>query len=138
LNARCRLGSRPPDALAKLEVDSGSGQLSDLPKHPMSLQRFAFRLALLLVIAFSIFAEAQPFPDKEWIKADKPESSGFSNCRLALTPLLQTLDTSAMSSSVLGFKYRRSVSGSHCLANRVTEQPKNHGSVRQNVKVFRT
>lgn len=71
----------------------------------MSFQYFAFLrpkpgkliCALLLAIAFSILAPAQPFPGKEWTKADKPESAGFSSRRLAaLTPLLQTLDTSAM------------------------------------------
>ena len=71
----------------------------------MSIQQFAFRrpkpgnliCALPLLIVFSILAPAQPFPGKEWTKADKPESAGFSSRRLAaLTPLLQTLDTSAM------------------------------------------
>jgi hypothetical protein len=61
----------------------------------MSLQQCV--LARLLVIVFPILAWAQTFPGKDWAKADKPESAGFSTRRLvALTPLLQTLDTSAM------------------------------------------
>lgn len=69
------------------------------------IHQFAFRRpkpdklirVLLLVVVFTILAPAQPFPGKEWTKADKPESAGFSSRRLAaLTGLLQTLDTSAM------------------------------------------
>ena len=51
----------------------------------------------LLLFAFAIISSAQPFPAKDWPKAGKPESAGFSQHRLAaLTPLLETLDTSAM------------------------------------------
>jgi CubicO group peptidase (beta-lactamase class C family) len=61
----------------------------------MSIQQCAF--ARLLVIVFPILSWAQPLPGKDWAKADKPESAGFSSRRLAaLTPLVQTLDTSAM------------------------------------------
>ncbi len=54
-------------------------------------------LAVLLVILYSSLAPAQSFPGKDWPKAVKAESAGFSTGRLAaLTPFLQTLDTSAM------------------------------------------
>jgi hypothetical protein len=63
----------------------------------MPTQKFARPRALPLLLVFSIVGPAQSFPGKEWAKADKPESAGFSARRLAtLTPLLQTFDTSAM------------------------------------------
>ena len=63
----------------------------------MPTQQFTRIRALPLLFVFSIVSLAQPFPGKECAKAEKPESAGFSARRLAaLTPLLQTLDTSAM------------------------------------------
>jgi CubicO group peptidase (beta-lactamase class C family) len=53
--------------------------------------------ALLIAGLLSILAAAQSFPGKEWPKAEKPESVGFSKRRLdSLTPLLAGLDTSAI------------------------------------------
>lgn len=60
-------------------------------------QSLAFGRPLLLLFAFELVCSAQPFPAKDWPAAGKPESAGFSQRRLAaLTPLLETLDTSAM------------------------------------------
>jgi len=52
----------------------------------------------LLLLAFVAALNAQNvYPGKEWEKASKPEAAGFSAPRLAaVTPFLQTLDTSAM------------------------------------------
>jgi CubicO group peptidase (beta-lactamase class C family) len=51
----------------------------------------------LLILCIGALGAQGVFPGKEWEKAGKPEAVGFSGKRLsALTPLLQTLDTSAM------------------------------------------
>jgi CubicO group peptidase (beta-lactamase class C family) len=56
------------------------------------------RLLIALVLTcITLPAQTPVFPAKDWQKADKAESAGFSTQRLqALTPFLQSLDTSAM------------------------------------------
>jgi len=56
------------------------------------------RLLIAIVLTcFALPAQTSVFPAKDWQKADKAESAGFSTQRLqALTPFLQSLDTSAM------------------------------------------
>src|SRR5689334_2230436 len=58
-----------------------------------SMLRRGFVLCLVSVA----LAAQSAFPGKEWLKAGKPETAGFSSARLAsLTPFLESLDTSAM------------------------------------------
>jgi CubicO group peptidase (beta-lactamase class C family) len=54
-------------------------------------------LIALVLTCTALPAQTSVFPAKDWQKADKLESDGFSTQRLqALTPFLQSLDTSAM------------------------------------------
>jgi len=56
------------------------------------------RPLIAIVLTFvALPAQTSVFPAKDWQKADKAESAGFSTQRLqALTPFLKSLDTSAM------------------------------------------
>ena len=57
----------------------------------------SYRTLLAIVLGCASLTAQPVFPGKEWQKADKAESAGYSTRRLAaLTPLLESLDTSAM------------------------------------------
>lgn len=56
------------------------------------------RILIVIVAAgLALSAETLVYPDKDWQKSDKAEALGFSTKRLqAITPLLESLDTTAM------------------------------------------
>ncbi len=64
-----------------------------------AFRRALLKTALLSAISavFAISAHSATFPTKEWERANRPESAGFSSRKLSsLTAFLESLDTTAM------------------------------------------